>query len=71
MVHVQDHMYISIDIPVNPSILIILVFTQTEMFWFISTGKLTRPLRKDLLNSLTLNKSEDTQKSYNVIQGDL
>ena len=71
MVHVQDHMYISIDIPVNPSILIILAFTQTEMFWFISTRKLTRPLRKDLLNSLTLNKSEDTQKSYNVIQGGL
>ena len=71
MVHVQDHMYISIDIPVNPSILIILVFTQTEMFWFISTSKLTRTLRKDLLNSLTLNKSEDTQKSYNVMQGGL
>ena len=67
MVHVQDHMYISIDIPVNPSILIILVFTQTEMFWFISTHKLTRPLRKDLLNSLTINKSENTQKKLHAI----
>ena len=55
-------MHTSIDIPGNASKLIILVFTQTEMFWFVSTSKLTRPLRKDQLNSLTIDKSEDTQK---------
>ena len=55
-------MHTSIDILGNASKLIILVFTQTEIFWFVSTSKLTRPPRKDQLNSLTIDKSEDTQK---------